>query len=714
MKEIKISIESLFQKISKLKEHSFEKNKEFEISSLGLQTLSETNERINITHLIEKTDSLIKFVLESGKETIVANEHLFAVSSELCVMSNNLKIGDCILTKDGLEKIVSMEIFEEESTVYDITVDSENHLYQTANGIVHHNTSFMKSLSTLTGVPLVVIEAPHITAEHIINIPFLVIDGQKTKTGNIALDDRGGDLKVVQAESNLVTQLKTMSQVSDEERLARVNKNPQLKEIFNSPDIQRRLMGIDGMFSSILFLDEYFRTASKQIKNVLRNILNGKIGNDTIPDGVYIIMASNVDDEGVDEIPENYDFHMMRYESPSKDDFFSYIKSKYVAEVESDNADDEDYEETPSGIKMKPEVFNNFYDVMNDGIFGSNDEQADVRLSPRRVEQMLTYIDAMTPVKSVEEIRALYTFVNTNLSNYLTGDLFKGASEVMGAVKKIIAETSPDFADKLDVSPFTKADWKETLSHEIEAKLRLGENRSYLPVISGDPGIGKTSIAKSISKEKNMGLICIDVSNLKAEDFVGLPIADTSGEEITTKFSEPNLYNFIMKQYNQIIEEFRQPGRPYNVLLLIDEISRTTPSVFNAMRKLLLEKEFSDEYKLPLDVMIMGALNPSGELTTELTSHSRDVLDIISATAKFSDVMTYATGREEVQEINETLGFSASETIGNIFTSIAREFQTTERPDTGEKLSQEEAPFWWEVNGGSSEKKTYMAPTQGQ
>ena len=569
--------------------------------------------------------------------------------------------------------------------------------YLLAGDVGVGKTSFVNSISTLTGIPLVIIEAPHITQEHIINIPFLVIDGLKKREGNLTLDSSDGDFKVVQAESNLVTQLRNHKQKSKNEVEEIVNRSSQLKAVYEDKNIQRRLERIDGMFNSILFLDEYFRTASEKIRNVLRNILNGYIGNDRIPEGVYVIMASNVEDAGVDEIPENYDFQMMNFETPDKNDFFDYIKGKYVSADENGEPTDEP---TKSGIHLKPEVFNTFQDAFGPEVFGKNDEEADVRLSPRRAEQIILYVDAMTPVKTEAEARALLTFIKTNLSNYITGYKFNGIDKIMNATKEIIKETSPEFADKIDkLTPFSSSDWKDSLMSEIEAKMRLGNNRSYVPVVSGDPGTGKTSIFKTIAKEKNMGLIDIDVSNLSPEDFTGMPIANTKGDEITTTFSEPPLFNLIMKEYNELIQEHKVEGRKYNIILLFDEISRTKPAVFNSMRKVLLEKEFSKQYQLPEDVMITGALNPSGTGTTELTSHTRDVLDIISTSAKFSDVIEFATKNKKVIPLNKELGFDATGIVGNIITKIAKDFATDTRPDNGEPLNSEESPFWWTVNG---------------
>ena len=150
-------------------------------------------------------------------------------------------------------------------------------------------TSFIKSLATLTGIPLVVIEAPHITQEHLINIPFLLLNGDKKETGNVTAETGGGDFKVVQAESSLVTKIKSLPKKTDDQIQKLINKNKALKDI--QPLCQRRLDLIKGKYKAILFVDEYYRTSSVKIRNVLRNILNGKLGDDKIPKGTYVVMA---------------------------------------------------------------------------------------------------------------------------------------------------------------------------------------------------------------------------------------------------------------------------------------------------------------------------------------------------------------------------------------------------------------------------------------
>ena len=564
-------------------------------------------------------------------------------------------------------------------------------------------TSFIESLGTLTGIPLVVIEAPHITQEHLINIPFLVIDGPKRREGNITVSDSGDDkaFKIVQAESALVTTLKSKKRRSPEQVQKFINQNKVLKDI--QPMLKRNIDIVNKQYNAILFLDEFYRTTSSKIRNVLRNILNGKIGDDKIPLGTYIIMASNFNDDGVDDIPENHDFNLMRYDTPDKEDLFNYFYGKYVDNPDENVEFDPENPATRTGVAIKPEVFNTFFDMVKPEDLGKNDEDADVRLSPRRLEQMMIYVDARTPCINMEEVSSLLSYVKNALSNYLEeGE--EGTSEMvepyMALIKEVIKLTSDLDETSVDAAkPLGKTDWHVVLSDQIDAKIQLGESKKYVPIVSGDPGIGKTSAAATLANEKGMGFIQIDISNRAPEDFTGMPNADMSGDNITVQFTEPALYRLIMKEYEAIIDDVKVDGRPYNVILLFDEMNRTRPAVFNAMRKILLEKEFSDSYKLPADIMMMGAINPKGEGTMEFTSHTRDVLDIIPSSAKFVDVMEYSKNTQAMKLINQRIGFNLSDTIAKGLTMLASDFHSLKSAEDSEILDVAEQNFWWTING---------------
>ena len=573
-------------------------------------------------------------------------------------------------------------------------------------------TSFIKSLSTLTGVPLVVIEAPHITQEHLINIPFIVLDGPKEHKGNLTIDDREGQMKVVQAESNLVTQLKSKKKRTPEQVQKHINKNKMLRDIY--PLIQNRISQINESYNSILFLDEFYRTSSMKIRNVLRNILNGKIGNDKIPNGVYIVMATNINDDGVEEIPLNQDFHLMDYDVSSKEDFMAYMYGQYVtAEEDGTVIEPANPEDIPDGevqpttdeddeelkVEMKPAVWNKFMGELTDEMLGFNDEENDVRLSPRRLEQMMICINELLPVKTFRQAQLLMAFIRTNLSNYLED----AGSELLIAkfneiAFELIAELKGDGIeidiDKLRESPIKKSEWRDQLQSQIELKMKLGDARKYVPVVSGQPGVGKTSQMVEISKNLDMGFIQVDVSNLTPEDITGMPIADMSGDEITTTFSDPNLYITIMKEYNELIKTFKREGRKFNIVLLFDEMNRASIPVFNAIRKVLLEKEF-ESVKLPDDIVVTGAINPNDIGAMEFTSHVRDVLDIIPSAGNFSDTFKYIKSKSELQAISSRVGFDLHGAVSSVLQQLATEFKSNVDTDDKEIIDVDVRPFYW-------------------
>ena len=577
-------------------------------------------------------------------------------------------------------------------------------------------TSMVKSLSTLTGLPLVVIEAPHITQEHLINIPFLVIDGNKEYRGNVAIDsdsvsDSEGvvdsstisskNMKIVQAESNLVTRLKNKTKKTPEEIQAKINKHKVLRDIY--PLLKTRIDMVAPRYNSILFLDEFYRTSSIKIRNVLRNILNGKIGNDKIPNGVYIIMATNLEDEGVDDIPLNQDFHLINHNVTSKEDFMAYMYSKYVNdpdEIQDDSENEQTEIKTPSGISIKPEVWNKFMETLTDEDLGFEDETADVRLSPRRLEQIIIYVDAALPVSNIEDAKNLIAFIRNNFTNYL--DLKESKTLVKkfeGIISDLMKSSLPE-GESLDIDKALsqttkKSEWRNHLQHEIEMKIRLGENRKYIPVISGQPGVGKTSQVASIAKQMNMGYIHIDTANLNPEDITGMPIADQSGDNITTEFSDPNLYITIMKAYNSLIKKYYVEGREYNVIVLFDELNRASVPVFNAVRKVLLEKEF-ENVTLESDILIVGAINPLDEGTVEFTSHTRDVLDIIPTAGSFSETYQFISGKKELIKLSDELGFDMHMSVLNLIAELANSFRSKVDNDGKELDDIEREQFWWQ------------------
>ena len=501
-------------------------------------------------------------------------------------------------------------------------------------------TSFIKDFARLLGLDLIVIETPHLVEEHIIDIPFITFDSATDgeSKDHIKADTTSKQFNVELAQSKLYTSLKNSKKSTDAQLLkAMYSKADQSTvKVFEAlggseKEIPDEIADLRSKYKCILFLDEYFRQSSNSIRNMLRSILNGRIGQNDLPDDVYVVFASNLKDEGVGEVLTNEDFKMITFETPSKDEWFGYFVSKY----EKDNK-----------VKLNASIIDKFYDLLEEEHLAFDDMEADVRTSPRRWEQLLLYINSSLPVKDEDDAKKLLTNVEHNFRDYQTGAKSSLAKGVMKAVAELVEETSNIKISEHDT--VSSKDWRNVLEHQIEQKIKLGAHRKYIPVISGAPGIGKTKHVTTLCVKMNLVPVFIDVHNLSAEDVIGIPVPET-GKSVNVKFSIPALAKDIENQIEKGVRRFKErvnqefdkaeaakkikefEKSPYKYLLFFDELNRTSTKVFNAVRRVILEKDFGDGTSIPEESIIVAAINPVSNGTVELTKHMKDVLDIIPA-----------------------------------------------------------------------------------
>ncbi len=498
-------------------------------------------------------------------------------------------------------------------------------------------TSFVRDLGTLLGLEVILIETPHIVEEHIIDIPFIVVKPTGTSSNShLHLDTQSPEFDIQLAKSNLYSQLEDASKSSDAALLKAVNSREDIKLIWNElggseKTIPNEIKEIRAKYRVILFLDEYFRQTTSAIRNMLRSILNGRIGSNPIQSDVYTIFASNLVDQGVGDILENEDFRMIDFDTPDTDSWFAYMLTKYKSHPD---------------VKLNDALMHKFYELMkkNKGTLSSDDFDADVRVSPRRWEQLLLYINSSFPIKSKADADMLLKNVQINFQNYKTGDKAEILEDVMKALKELIKD---EFDVEGDAGNISDDDWRDTLKHQIEVKMKLGNARKYIPVIGGAPGAGKTKHIVDLATDLNLVPVFVDVQNLSPEEVIGTPIGTKAGKELSVKFSKPALWADIQTQMQRGEDHLKErlvkffgkekgeqrfktwKGQKMKYLIFFDELNRTNTKVFNAIRKVLLEKEFSPEYKLPEDAVVVAAVNPEGKGTQELTKHVRDVFDVI-------------------------------------------------------------------------------------
>jgi len=508
-------------------------------------------------------------------------------------------------------------------------------------------TSFVRFFSVLMGIKLIIIEAPHITEEHIINIPFIVYDPtHKTDQKGVGAE-KEADYKIILSQSHLVSQINHIQKIPDEQYIESIYRaTADVRKVYESyggtkNKIPEEFQEVRDHFKALLFLDEFYRQTSTRIRNMLRGILNGKIGTDRVPEGTYVMYASNLEDnnDSVEGMPLNHQYaKTIEFKAPNKDEWFSWLVDKF---------------ENDKHVKLNKRVIDEFYTILKEENINHTDVAKEVRISPRRWEQIILYVNANIPCKDEKEAKGLLSNVKVSFKNYLTGEHADIVHVVMDSVAKLIKETSGIDIHKDNVHD--DADWRDTLEHQISTKMKLGEHRKYIPIMSGMPGVGKTSHAAQIAQHLNLRYIHIDCSTLDPEDVIGIPLSKTKDDKVETKFSAPKLYQQIIDECKQEDEDYladlkedgdkekiaKYKDQNFKYMIFFDELNRTSSKVFNGLRRVILEKSFGDDRDLPDGSIVIAAINPKDHGANELTHHMRDVVDVIETGASWAKTRKY-------------------------------------------------------------------------
>lgn len=600
-------------------------------------------------------------------------------------------------------------------------------------------TTLIKTLTNVLGISLELIEVPHATEEHLIQIPFIIFrpNGSSEVHKFTQQADANEDLEVEieLAMSHLLVSLQKFPKLSDQEYLKKVAKfddtEMAIYRAFGGTEttIPDKIKRIRNKWNGILFLDEYWRHTSGTIRNVLRGILNGMIGNQHMPDSVYVVYASNMDDvPGTIEEPSlNAKMHELKLPPPTSKEFIDYLVGRHK--------------------DLKPELIDALKKTLKDHQVSYNDNRLDlespIRTSPRRWEEVILYLNANIPIKTRHDAEVLKTNIKQMFSNEhgQTSELHKTADDL---TKELIAQTGSPHHDAKEKD---NTEWRHALEQQIKTKIALGDRRKYVPVISGPPGIAKTKAMKDIAKSQNLVLIHIDSSTLNPDAITGAPLpqrttsaADaerTAAErardeevisqlteaekQLKVKFAPPSLYQSIMKLADAAHKKYLSDPtissekkeawkhQKYKYLLFFDEFNRVdSPRTYNSLRRVLLDKTFGDGRKVPDDMILVAAMNPTDTKTQPLTSHVRDAIDIIDAApswSKFKDFLDHQS------DTDNNLSDKPKEIL-NISKRVIEKFaeDMAERLKT-DKISEESRPFYINVSGaGDSPELIYMSP----
>lgn len=590
-------------------------------------------------------------------------------------------------------------------------------------------TELVKQLGKILGMPVVIIETPHITEEKIINIPFLKFPpiGGSKRSGVLYDLSKG---RIILAQTHLVDLLQDDSSfITDNQYINHINtkldksEKKILLDLINYysvevltqlpsqiTEIPDHILFARDKFKKILFVDEYWRTVDATIRNSLRGLLDRRMGIDDIPNNVYILFATNIKDLGLQKPPKNSVNYQLEMKDPTKKEFFTYLINKHP--------------------NLDPVVLNAFKKNLNSSLFQSNTEYTEDtkhhRTSARRWEQIITYVNAaFLPDKnkktkdfSPEEVSSLLSAVKSMFTSQ-TYEIGKNWKIVETTIREILQQKHPEHANS-KVSDSTE--WRNTLLHQLETKIKMGETRKYVPILMGPPGIGKTKSITDIAHHLNLIpiVIKIDALNLTTQDVTGIPIekqADSKDpQKLGVQFSKPKLLE-IIEQAQAVAKnkwmsdpdisekqkkEWNSPGKKIKWLLLLDEFNRTSVSVMNNLRSLILEKRFNSDTKLPDDIIMVAAMNPAddAEYASPVTDHMLDAADIIESHASWSKFVHYMnTKLDDILELKK-YGKDSLVIAKNIILSLASSFGK-KTGDVNDKSPVDNYPFWHDAGGRS-------------
>lgn len=166
--EITVKIGDLFNFLQYYEQKKFEIN-QFEKIDSKIQIKDENNNWVNIIYGVKKTDNGIRIKLSNNKTIECAKKHKICYDKKNCKYAKDFLIGDSIIdSKNNINKIIEIENISD-NIFYDLTIDSENHLYQTANNIIHHNTECVKTLANVLGIPLFRYDMSEFMEEHTVS-----------------------------------------------------------------------------------------------------------------------------------------------------------------------------------------------------------------------------------------------------------------------------------------------------------------------------------------------------------------------------------------------------------------------------------------------------------------------------------------------------------------------------------------------------------------
>lgn len=137
--------------------------------------------------------------------------------------------------------------------------------------------------------------------------------------------------------------------------------------------------------------------------------------------------------------------------------------------------------------------------------------------------------------------------------------------------------------------------------------MKIDLKNGIVPFLAGEPGIGKSSIVKSLAASMDSKVFVVMCNQMADKaDLTGARLMPTEDGSYEQQF-------FPHHKVKSAIQYAKENPRSW-VLLMLDEINRTTPDITSAALTLSTERELGNE-ELPSNVKIVVAGNNKGNVT---------------------------------------------------------------------------------------------------
>lgn len=147
----------------------------------------------------------------------------------------------------------------------------------------------------------------------------------------------------------------------------------------------------------------------------------------------------------------------------------------------------------------------------------------------------------------------------------------------------------------------SRIDWRQAAAVAIQASMVPDEEVWITPLIWGDAGVGKSSVARAVARAIGARLIQIGAPGSEPPDFNGTPVVREAGGEI--------LIDEVAKWW--AVEAIRAARQGEKIIILIDDVSATgNAATMAALQRVVLDRRMGS-LALPPGVGLVMTANPA-------------------------------------------------------------------------------------------------------